>query len=265
MEEGWGQEGEGKYLFVSLLLPRWNVNQCKEVSPFGVCVCVSLCVFVCVCVCMCVCVGVKRSDMVFWPFGALSEVLQVNNCAQGSITMPFTTFFTSHSPNHRIQINTSLIHQFWQHYHDNEKAEWRGLHSETLNIRRDALIVLFSSFVELFVLQVIFPFPSVIKLWEQLSAVSSADLLYFQIQTSFLGFFFPLKEGILFFFCQWVNFGRQTQNAVQHKTAVSCMAMVWNILCTFFFIKKVCWNHTYKGSSSPRVRQKACAVLTKPS
>lgn len=95
----------------------------------------------------------------------------------------------------------------------------------------------FSSFVELFVVQVIFPFPSVIKLWEQLSAVSSADLLYFRIQTSFLGFLFFLKEGILFFFCQWVNFGRQTQSVVQHKSAVSCMAMVWIILytaCIFF-------------------------------
>lgn len=122
-----GGKSEGKKVRESIswsppLLPWWNVNQRKEVSPFGV----SQAVCVCACepasVCVCVRAEVKRSDMVFWPFGALSEVLQLNNCTQGSITMPFTTFFTRRSQPHReIQINTALIHAFRRHYHDKEK------------------------------------------------------------------------------------------------------------------------------------------------
>lgn len=97
----------------------------------------------------------------------------------------------------------------------------------------------FSSFVELFVVQVIFPFPSVIKLWEQLSAVSSADLLYFRIQTSFLGFFFYFSKRE---FCSFSASGLTLagKHRALYSTNQPCHAWQWSELyCTlhvFFFL-----------------------------
>jgi len=81
-----GQEGEGKYLLGSPSSPNGMLISVKRSAPLA---------FQREGERVCVCVWVKRSDAVFWPFGALSEVLQVNNCTQGSITKAFTTAFTT--------------------------------------------------------------------------------------------------------------------------------------------------------------------------
>lgn len=114
--ENRGQEGEGKYLFIFPSSPKGMLISIKR-SALLVSLLMCLCVCVCVCVYVCARSGVKRSDMVFWPFGALSEVLQATAHRGPSQSLSQVSLQHKHS---LPQNSDEQIHQFWQHYHDNE-------------------------------------------------------------------------------------------------------------------------------------------------